>query len=65
MRNNETIDLTDYLAIKDVVKITGFGDSKIKYLIYRGKLKAVKIGWQWFIKKSDLEEFLKNFEKNE
>jgi excisionase family DNA binding protein len=65
MKENKTIELTNYLSITDAVKLTGIRDSKIKYYIYRGKLKAVKIGWQWFVRKSDLEEFLKNFEKNE
>jgi len=64
MKDNKTIELTDYLSITDAVKLTGIRDSKIKYLIYRGKLKAVKIGWQWFVRKSDLEEFLKNFEND-
>jgi len=62
---NETVDFANYLTITDIVKLTGMRESRIKYYIYRGKLKATKMGWQWFVKKEDLEEFLKNFRKNE
>ena len=62
---NETVDLTNYLSIRDIAKLTGLQEHQIIYRIRRGHLKATKFGWQWFIKKSDLEEFLKNFEKNE
>jgi excisionase family DNA binding protein len=62
---NETIDLTNYLSVTDIVRLTGMRESKIRYYISRGKLKAVKIGWQWFVKKDDLEEFIKSLEKSE
>jgi excisionase family DNA binding protein len=57
---NENKDLSEYLSITDVVKITGIRESKIKYHIKRGELKATKVGWQWIIKKEDLQEFLAN-----
>jgi excisionase family DNA binding protein len=56
-------EFKDFYTVTDVVRITGLRDSKIKYLIKRGKLKAIKAGWQWLIRKEDLEQFMKTFEK--
>jgi excisionase family DNA binding protein len=57
---NKNEDLSEYLSITDVVRITGMRESKIRYHIKRGELKATKVGWQWIIKKEDLQEFLAN-----
>ena len=54
---------TDLLSITDVVKNTGIRESRIKYYITTGKLRAIKMGWQWFIHKKDLDEFLKTYKK--
>ena len=56
-------EFKDFYTVTEVVRITGLRDSKIKYLIICGKLKAVKAGWQWLIRKEDLEQFMKTFEK--
>jgi len=56
-------EFKDFYTVTEVVRITGLRDSKIKYLIKRGKLKAIKAGWQWLIRKEDLEQFMKTFEK--
>jgi len=53
----------DFYTVTEVVRITGLRDSKIKYFIKNGRLKAVKVGWQWLIKKEDLEQFIKTLEK--
>lgn len=60
---NKGYNQTDLLSITDVVKTTGIRESRIKYYIARGKLRAVKMGWQWFIHKQDLDEFLKTYNK--
>ena len=57
---NENKDLSEYLSITDVVRITGIRESKIRYHIKRGELKATKVGWQWIIKREDLQTFMKN-----
>jgi|YelNatPaOPRAMG01_1025707.scaffolds.fasta_scaffold10092_13 excisionase family DNA binding protein len=56
-------EFKDFYTVTEVVRITGLRDSKIKYLIKRGKLKATKAGWQWLIRKEDLEQFMKTLEK--
>jgi len=53
-------ELSEYLSITDVVRITGMRESKIRYHIKRGELKATKVGWQWIIKREDLQEFIAN-----
>jgi|GEM_PF-4077813 len=57
---NKNEELSEYLSITDAVRITGMRESKIRYHIKRGELKATKVGWQWIIKKEDLQEFLAN-----
>ena len=53
----------DFFTVTEAVKVTGLRESKIKYLIKNGRLKAVKVGWQWLIKKEDLEKFMQTLEK--
>jgi len=64
IRNNgeksKNEELSEYLSITDVVKITGIRESKIRYHIKRGELKATKVGWQWIIKREDLQIFMKD-----
>jgi excisionase family DNA binding protein len=62
---NEIQEPTNYLSLTDMVRLTGIRESKIRYYIQKGKLKATKIGWQWFIEKSSVDEFVKSFEKSE
>ena len=65
-KNNETKneDLSEYLSITDVVRITGMRESKIRYYIKRGELKATKVGWQWIIKREDLQKFMKDVKES-
>ena len=43
------------LSAKEAAKELGVNDSRVRHLIYAGRLKATKIGNSWVIDTKDLE----------
>lgn len=50
--------LSKQLRLRDAAKLSGYTQDYLGFLIRKGKLKGVKIGRDWFVKKSDLDSFL-------
>ena len=53
---------TSLLSISEAAKIAGCHPQKIHRAIRSKNLSAVKVGWNWVIKRADLETFLHNHE---
>lgn len=51
---------TSLLSISEAARIAGCHPQKIHRAIRGKKLSAVKVGWNWVIKKVDLEAFLRD-----
>ena len=49
---------TPLLSISEAARIAECHPQKIHRAIRRGKLPAVRVGWNWVIKKADLDTFL-------
>lgn len=43
------------LTLQEAAQELGVTQRRVLYLIRRGRLPATKFGWQWSIKRSDLE----------
>ncbi len=50
-------NIPGYLTVKEAARIRRVWPQAILNLIDRKRLPAVKVGWEWLIKKSDLEAF--------
>ena len=48
----------DLYTVKDVSKIVGIGLASVRDAIKTGRLKAVKFGATWAIRREDLEAYL-------
>lgn len=48
------------LSISEAAQIARCHPQKIHRAIRRKKLPAVRVGWNWVIKKADLEAFLRD-----
>ena len=48
-------DVNDYLCTKDAAKELGVSYHTIMARIRKNKLKSIKVGWQHFIHKDDIE----------
>lgn len=49
----------EYMTSQEVAKIVGVIPRRVLQFIKEGRLVAVKMGRQWFIKRSDLTAFMK------
>ena len=56
------MDVTDeYMTAREVAEMVGVSVHAVHYHIRANNLPAIKRGPQWFIKRSDLDEYLKNY----
>ena len=51
--------MKDFLTTSEAAQILGVNRSRVLQFILNGRLPAQKFGWQWMIKRQDLEK-LKN-----
>ena len=52
--------LESLLSISEAAGIAKCHPQKIHRAIRSGKLKAERVGWNWVIKREDLDDFLQN-----
>jgi len=57
---SEILDDKILLSLTGAAEICGCSPQKIHRAIRRGVLKAEKVGWNWIIKRSDLDEYAHN-----
>jgi excisionase family DNA binding protein len=56
--------MEDLISVKQAAKIAGVTDGRIRQLLIEGeKLKGQKVGFQWVLKRSELERWLKARER--
>jgi len=48
--------MKDFLTTLEAAQILGVNRSRVLQFILNGRLPAQKFGWQWMIKKRDLEK---------
>jgi len=53
----------NYISLKEAEKITGYSANYLGLRARQGKLKAIKIGRDWFTKKEWLEEYIRQVEE--
>lgn len=46
-------------TVEEVAKMLRFQPNTIRLWLENGKLRGVKVGWQWRIRECDLQEFVK------
>ena len=52
--------MEDLVSVKQAAKIAGVTDGRIRQLLIEGKkLKGQKVGFQWVIKRSELDRWMK------
>jgi excisionase family DNA binding protein len=61
-KNLNTVAIADRLTLtlSDAVQLSGLPRSFIAQNIRSGKLKALKIGRVWYVKRTELDAFVKN-----
>jgi hypothetical protein len=58
---NLSDNLSQIISMAEASKETGYHQDYLGFLARQGKLKAIKMGRNWFVAKSDLQEFIKNY----
>jgi excisionase family DNA binding protein len=48
----------NWLLVADVAKLKDVSSIAVRHMIYRKRLRAIKIGTQWALPKSDAERYL-------
>jgi len=46
-------------TVEEVAEMLHFQPNTIRNWLVAGKLRGIKVGWQWRIRESDLQEFVK------
>ena len=46
-------------TVKEVAEMLHFQPNTIRLWLEAGKLRGIKVGWQWRVRESDLQEFMK------
>jgi len=52
-------------TVAEVAKMLHFQPNTIRLWLEAGKLRGIKVGWQWRIRESDLHEFVKENQTKE
>jgi excisionase family DNA binding protein len=54
--------LQDWITTGEAAELTGYTQAYVRQLILKGRLKAHKLGRDWFLKRSDVEEYAEQME---
>ncbi len=46
-------------TVEEVAEMLHFQPNTVRNWLVSGKLRGIKVGWQWRIRESDLQEFVK------
>jgi excisionase family DNA binding protein len=46
--------LPDWITTGEAAELTGYAPAYIRQLILKGKLKGIKRGWAWFLKRDEV-----------
>lgn len=49
--------MDELLSVPEAAKELNRTEGRVRQLIYDGDLPAVKVGWQWIIRRADLEAY--------
>ena len=58
MEEEKSLDLNNLLSLRESGSISGFHKNYLASLIRNKELRAVKVGFAWFIPKNEFQKFL-------
>lgn len=56
--------MTDWISVDEAADLSGYNSEYVRRLIRNEQIQAEKKGWQWWVDKKSLLEYLKTAKKS-